>query len=359
MLRDRTATTMSSAQLPGALEQAQLTFDALRAPEIWNPRRRLYGRRHLRLRWTYEALWPSSSAWSALATFAMVANSEIADVASRVPLGGLRHYGRNLLEVLSFREPAGFRCHTAPVIGSHGARFFDDNAWVGLALMRQHGSTQDAIAQRILNFDLSGWSTDESWSHPGGIRWAQPNKFPTRNTCSNGPVAELAVLVHERTGDQATLDWAQRIYQWVRSTLIGADNLYRDHISPNGSIDTTIWSYNQGTMIGAGALLHRATGDQNYLDQAESTAAASVAHFTLDRLIAQTPEFNAVWFRNLLLLSPTDAGYLVVLSEYGNHQWSTARDASSGLFPSESSVLNSSSAMLELYSLLAGAEARP
>src|SRR5580658_3686363 len=127
MLQDGTVTTMSSSQLPGALERAQLIFDALRAPSIWNPHRHLFGRRRLRL-WTYEALWPSSSAWSALATFTSVAQTEIADVANRDLLGGLRHYGRNLLEVLSFREPPGFRCHTAPVIGSHGARFFDDNA---------------------------------------------------------------------------------------------------------------------------------------------------------------------------------------------------------------------------------------
>jgi hypothetical protein len=358
MLRDGTVTTMSSALLPGALERAQLTFDALRAPSIWNPRRDLFGRRHLRV-WTYEALWPSSSAWSALATFASVAHAEIADVANRDLLGGLHHYRRNLLEVLSFREPPGFRCRTAPVIGSHGARFFDDNAWVGLALMRQPGSTQDAIARRILDFDLSGWSAEESWSQPGGIRWAQPSKFRTRNTCSNGPVAELALLQHERTGNQATLDWAERIYQWVRSALLGADDLYQDHINPDGSIDTTIWSYNQGTMIGAGTLLHRATGDQSYLVQAKATAAASVAHFTLERLSTQPPEFNAVWFRNLLVLSPTDEGYLGALSAYANRQWSTARDASSGLFPSASSVLNSSSGMLELYSLLAGAEARP
>ena len=190
--------------------------------------------------------------------------------------------------------------------GPGGDVFYDDNAWLGLALCRHHelnGSREAAdLSHRVLDFVLTGWSTETTWRHPGGIRWKVPASNRSRNTCSNAPVAELAALIGVRDADETKLDWAKRIYAWVHTWLEGADRLYLDQIAPDGTVLPDIWSYNQGTMIGAGVLLHRATEDAGYLAQAESTAQAAVRHFSLDRLVAQGAAFNAVFFRNLLLL---------------------------------------------------------
>jgi len=63
-----------------------------------------------------------------------------------------------------------------------------------------------------------------------------------------------------------------------------------------------LWSYNQGTMIGAGTLLYQATGDSGYLFQAPQTAKAALAYFTPERLGSEIPFFPSIYFRNLLYL---------------------------------------------------------
>ena len=148
------------------------------------------------------------------------------------------------------------------------------------------------------------------------------------NTCSNAPVAELAAVIAVRDGDESKLEWAKRIYAWVHGSLEGGDRLYLDQIAPDGTVLPDIWSYNQGTMIGAGVLLHRATEEAGYLTQAESTARAAARHFSLDRLVAQGAAFNAVFFRNLLLLDAVspDPAYRSLAEEYGERMWIERRD---------------------------------
>jgi predicted alpha-1,6-mannanase (GH76 family) len=177
----------------------------------------------------------------------------------------------------------GFECSVVPPLGGGGDVFFDDNTWLALALICHYDIRQDdsplSLAGRLFEFVTSGWSSEDSWSHPGGIRWKQPLSNTSRNTCSNGPVVELGALLYERTGDAGPLEWSIRIYDWVRSTLLGPDELYVDQIAPDGTLLNDIWSYNQGTMIGAGVLLHRVTGESGYLTHATATASASVSRF--------------------------------------------------------------------------------
>src|ERR1039458_8725383 len=88
--------------------------------------------------------------------------------------------------------------------------------------------------------------------------------------------------------------------------------LYYDHVNPGGSVNTTKWSYNQGTMIGAGALLYQITGNPSYLTAAQRTAGAAVSYFgTGTTLQNQGPAFNAIYFRALFVLTQTrpDSAY--------------------------------------------------
>ena len=328
-------------------------------------RRRLYGRRRFVFCRSYENLWPFATVWSANCSAASLEPPILSasDVASS--LSGLAAYSRRDALALSDTDPAGFESAVVPPLGKGGDVYFDDNAWVALALLHQHRlwPSQESLrlARRILAFVLTGWSTESSWSHPGGIRWMQPVSSRTRNTCSNAPVVEVAALVHETTGDPEFLRWAQRIYQWVQETLQGSNGLYADAIEPEGTIHPEVWTYNQGTMIGAGVLLHAATGERGYLEAAVRTAEASLERFSLDELLRQPAVFNAVFFRNLLALRSIrpDRHCEQLAQEYGDAMWVTHRD-SSGLFSgTEASVLNNTAPMVEIYSLLAGAEPRP
>jgi hypothetical protein len=84
------------------------------------------------------------------------------------------------------------------------------------------------------------------------------------------------------------------------------DGLYADHVDLRGQRDESVWSYNQGTMIGASTMLARATGQRLYLERAERLAATALAYFTPARLAAEPPEFGAIFFHNLLALEQLD-----------------------------------------------------
>ena len=346
--------------------RASAVFEAITDSRLYSPRRRLYGSRRLVFWRSYEALWPFADAWSACCTQASLPDQE--RVLGILPslFQGLTAYHRDHAAALTGSGPVGFESVVVPPLGGGGDVYYDDNSWLGLALVRHHEMCQDdlslTLAKRLFNFVISGWSNDHSWSHPGGIRWKVPSSNVSRNTCSNAPGAELGALIHRVTGDRTCLDWSVRIYDWVRSTLLGSDELYMDQIAPDGTLERTIWTYNQGTMIGAGVLLAQATGDRSYLAQAQATAAASLQRFDVTELVKPNgPAFNAVFFRNVFLLARVapNPGYRALAATYADEMWNEHRDVRTGLFEAGASLLNSSAPMLEIYALLAGADPHP
>jgi hypothetical protein len=347
-----------------ALERATATFSAIRAPRLYGRGHRLFGTRR---RWLvgrdYEYLWPFADAWSALCTLGSLSDQEDALKLLEAMVSGLRFYTKEP-RILEGAGDAGFESVVRPPLGGGGDRFYDDNAWLGLALVRHHELTGNPellrLAQRVFSFVVSGWSTDTTWRFPGGIRWKEPTTNRSRNTCANGPAAELATRVYERSGDAMYLDWAIRIYDWTRGALLGPDGLYADQIAPNGSLTPRIWSYNQGSMIGAGVLLARQTSDSSFLDHSAETAEFYLGKVGVVELSTQDPAFNAVLFRNLLLLDQVrpDHRYRSLAAEYGSAMWATKR-LRHGLFVGNGSPLNNAAAMVQIYALVAGAQPHP
>lgn len=346
-------------------ERAGATFEALCAPRLFSKHSRLWGRRNWWLLRNNEALWPYADAWSAVCTLAACPGQLRMHSSLQGLFRGLGAYHRHRRAALASSDPIGFESFAVFPHGPGGDVFYDDNTWLGLALCHHHELTKsdDAanLSRRLLAFVLTGWSNDRTWSHPGGIRWKVPLSNRSRNTCSNAPVAALAALISVRDDDEAALDWAKRIYAWVHETLQGGDGLYVDQIAPDGTLVSDIWSYNQGAMIGAGVLLHRATGEADYLSAAQSTAQAALRQFSVDRLVGQGAAFNAVFFRNLLLLdavSPVPAS-TTLAEEYGDRMWTERRDPVTGLFSGGKSFLNDTAPMIEIYALLAGSAPHP
>ncbi len=107
----------------------------------------------------------------------------------------------------------------------------------------------------------------------------------------------------------------------------GVNGLYADHIGVHGIIEPTEWSYNQGTMIGAGALLYQATANSAYLFQARQTAKAALAYFTPERLGSENAFFVSVYFRNLLYLDSIthDPPGASLVQGYVNYAWEHLR----------------------------------
>ena len=163
-----------------------------------------------------------------------------------------------------------------------GDRFYDDNAWLGLAFFRIGRFEQ---AARIFRYATMGWD-----ARRGGVYWTE-GRNRDRNTVSTAPNAQLAMHLYARTGHDAYRAWAQRMHDWVDATLRDpTDGLYWDHTDDTGVIEKTKWSYNQGCMAGLKASLGL------------PESAAGIVNATLPRIAGQPLVFNAIFFRNALEL---------------------------------------------------------
>jgi hypothetical protein len=303
----------------------------------------------------YSYLWGFSEALAA--TIAM----------TRVPgLDRLYHHElharlQGLTDYWDPSPPAGYDGAVAPPLGTGGPKYYDDNAWVALQLLRLYGGRPApwmvVRAQELFTLISNAWDNDPSHPCAGGVPFSSAPDNTDRNTVTTAPTAELAVQLYRLTHDVSYLHWAGRMYDWVRTCLLQPTGLYADHIRYDGTIDPTPWSYNQGVMIGAATMLYQATGNPDFLAEAQASAQAAVAYFTEQRLQAEPRFFVAVYLRNLLLLDSVrhDPSYRGAASGYASWAWTSVRQKDTGLFvfdPSSFQLLDQAS-MVEVYALLA------
>jgi rhamnogalacturonyl hydrolase YesR len=209
------------------------------------------------------------------------------------------------------RPPAQGYASYPPVFGG-GDRFYDDNQWIGIALMDNWkevgGNWQLDKAKEIYQFMMTAYDTASG----GGLYW-QEGKLNTKNTCSSGPGIILALQLFNATQQQSYLDSALLLYNWVNKYLKDEDGLYFDNINTqNQSLDKRKYSYNTGTMIQSGIYLYEITKDKKYLDWAIKTANASISFFYGKGKFIDDYWFNAVLLRAYqhLFLINKDAKYL-------------------------------------------------
>jgi hypothetical protein len=312
---------------------------------------------------TYSCLWPFTNATAGTAFLAATPGESryLSGVTARRV--GLGHYADDAeVSPTGAPQPPAYESAVAPPLGPGGATYYDDNAWVGLNLVHAYEVTSDTtyltMAQDEFNFVVTGWDTNSADGCPGGIYW-EDVAGSQRNATANGANAELGAELDLLTHDSTDLTWAQYIYAWTVDCLGTPSGLYDDHIQPNGTVDATIWSYNQGVMVGAGVLLHQATGTASFLTQAEQTANAAVAYFGSGSVLDnQGTAFNAIYFRDLFLLNQVapNTAYAAEATSFGATMWSQRQ--STGLFNPQYGV-NGTAPMVELYALLAGSPPSP
>lgn len=217
------------------------------------------------------------------------------------------------------------------VVPPGGASYYDDNEWVALELVRLYRHTyQPALlerAEQVMAFVMAGWQTNPKLACVGGVPFSDSPDNTDRNTITNAPAAELGVQLYRITGNLVYLRFAETAYQWVRTCLLQPSGMYSDHIRTHGTVVEKLWSYTQGTMIGAGTMLYQITGNPSYLAQARQTAKAALGYFTAARLYEENPFFPLVYFRNLIYLDSLshDPTARKLAQEYANHVWDSQR----------------------------------
>jgi uncharacterized protein YyaL (SSP411 family) len=154
-------------------------------------------------------------------------------------------------------------------------RYYDDNAWIVLALAKTFEVTGQAKylqrAEDTMKFVLSG----EDDKLGGGLYWRERSR-ETKNTCSNAPATVGALRLYRLTGELTYLDTANRLYTWTQSHLQDTDGLYWDSISVTGKIAKQKFSYNTALMIRAACLFYEVTHDENYLNEARRMGNAAL-----------------------------------------------------------------------------------
>jgi predicted alpha-1,6-mannanase (GH76 family) len=155
----------------------------------------------------------------------------------------------------------GIRLHN---VGSWVNRYYDDIAWLGLAVQRAAGLTRRA-GRSALNAITT--RLDEGWTEDGGggIWWRRNDNF--KNAPANGPAAILLA----RSGQ---LGFAVAIADWMAEALIDPDSgLVRDgvRLAPDGSVREMvplIYTYCQGVHLGTCVELAARDGHQRWADRA-------------------------------------------------------------------------------------------
>jgi predicted alpha-1,6-mannanase (GH76 family) len=229
----------------------------------------------------------------------------------------------------------------------------------------------------LFRFAVGGWDQRPNVPSPGGVFWVEQDRGlglrnHDRNTVSNAPNAELGVHLAELTGaptDEPGSIGPEEMYRWVNATLDASRDgsapgtgLFWDKLRSDHTLDDTFWSYNQGSMVGVNVLLHRrASGAQaDYLARAEAIARKALRHFAGGGYESQPPAFNAIFFRNLLLLHAATADSALrteiveAMRAYADRAWSERRDRRDRFHFSRGGVtLLDQSAMVQLLALLA------
>jgi len=203
-------------------------------------------------------------------------------------------------------------------------RYYDDNAWIVLALVETYDVTREPKyldrAADTLRFVLSG--EDEQLG--GGVYWRE-NERTSKNTCSNAPAVVAALRLFQHTQQPQHREAARRIYDWTSARLQdGEDGLFWDNVRLDGAVDRRKFTYNSALMIRANCLLYQLDGDNRYLAEAQRIARAAetrwvdsdsgavrdtgkFAHMLLEAFLAvhrldRDPRWRAVVERSLVFI---------------------------------------------------------
>ena len=195
-------------------------------------------------------------------------------------------------------------------------QYYDDEGWWALAWIDAYDLTQNpdylSMASTIFDDMSKGW--DDHCD--GGIWWSKDRHY--KNAIAN----ELFLSVAAHLANRATTaeeksrysTWAKREWAWfLKSSMIREDNQINDGLDANCKNNhKTVWSYNQGVILGALTELSRLHDKKDPLGHANRIADAAIKNLTDSEGILHDvcepncggdgPQFKGIFVRNLAVL---------------------------------------------------------
>lgn len=225
--------------------------------------------------------------------------------------------------------------------------YYDDEGWWAMAWIRAYDVTGNSqyldTAKTIFKDLLTGQNAT-----CGGQWWSKDKGYEA--SIANELFFEVAASLANRAGNDGTdyQSYAKSELDWfLGSGLINSDNTINDGIvisscKPNG----TVWSYNQGVILGGLVEMHKLTNDQSHLDTANRIAGGALAHLVDSNGILTDPgypgppdetaaQFKGVFARNLAELqaaSPNDQ-YVQFLQKNADSIWKSDRQGDGQIGP--------------------------
>lgn len=196
-------------------------------------------------------------------------------------------------------------------------KYYDDEGWWALAWIDAYDLTRDkrylTMARSIFDDMAASWDN----TCGGGIWWSKDRAY--KNAIANELFFSVAAHLATRvpTADRESYsNWATKEWSWFRGTgMINADSLVNDGLTIDKSTGVcrnnqkTVWTYNQGVLIGALAEWSKSPAGSASLDDAKRIAEASLTHLTDNNGILHDPcepkcsadgiQFKGIFMRNL------------------------------------------------------------
>lgn len=187
-------------------------------------------------------------------------------------------HGRNSTARRRSRITKIIRAHRIRNISGWTNQYYDDMAWLAIALERAQRLRQQDLRPAISVLEsqiLAAWAPERG----GGIPWRTRSDF--YNAPANGPSAILLA----RTG---RLRRAGEMVDWIDATLRDPDTgLILDGIrfppgtsAPDGILDRAVYSYCQGVVLGAETELALRVDDPRHRRRVHTLVAAIDKHLT-------------------------------------------------------------------------------
>lgn len=208
--------------------------------------------------------------------------------------------------------------------------FVDDMEWITLAQLRMYETTQREeyflkAKQMYNDWIWSTWGPEKEEPWKGGITW-KTDVSKSKNACSNGPAAIIAARIYTMYDEivnpgekpkESYLREAKKIYAWLRDNLYDAETgKVGDNMNAQGKVSPAVYTYNQGTFIGAACELYKITGDKQYLAEAARAANYVIDHMSTNNGVLSDATsgdgglFHGIFFRYFVkLINEPDLDY--------------------------------------------------